>query len=77
MVLMPVLMADWKISCVFRLTSFTETVRRLGCPRSHVHQMLSQMFVVMLKGRLREELVVDLMGRVVSYMDTLLILRFT
>lgn len=66
MVLMPVLMADWKISCVFRFTSLTETVSRLGCPRSHVHQMLSQTLLVMLKGRLREELVVDLMESVVS-----------
>ena len=66
MVLMPVCMADWKISWVFRLTSLIETVRRLGCPRSQVHQMLSQMLLVMLKGRLSEELVVDFMVRVLS-----------
>jgi hypothetical protein len=47
----------------FKLTILTETTMRLGCPRSHVHQTLSQMLLVMLKGRLREVLVVDLMGR--------------
>lgn len=60
-VLIPVVIEESKDSREFRLTSFIETVIRLDWPRSQVHQTKSQMLLVILKGMLREVLVVDLM----------------
>ena len=61
MVLMPVVMEESKDSRELRLTSFMEIVMRLDWPRSQVHQTKSQMLLVILKGMLKEVLVVDLM----------------
>lgn len=61
MVLIPVVMEESKDSRELRLTSFIETVIKLDWPRSQVHQTKSQMLLVILKGMLREVLVVDLM----------------
>ena len=60
-VLIPVVIEESKDSREFRLTNFIETVIRLDWPRSQVHQTKSQMLLVILKGMLREVLVVDLM----------------
>ena len=60
-VLIPVMIEESNDSREFRLTSFIETVIRFDWPRSQVHQTKSQMLLVILKGMLREVLVVDLM----------------